>query len=574
MPGFNIQVDKDVEYDVHDKNVLYDVVAWSRARQVLNEEQSCATLLIALTGLLPDHKDYAAGYISGGSSGGKTHMRDEVILPLFALKKEWIYTTTSSSAKALIDDEDLDHAKIAMLNEMNKIPPEMMEFLKSIFGDDGGHEYSRNKPDPDSDSGFKAVKVSSDPKPFIFMLADENKMEIEAELETRMIEIKVDETEDKNMAVHDMHWGHRHLKLKDAPFEYVYDAPELRYALQQHVANIPVDTPVVLPTGEGRFDGDDWDAAAITKPMFLFSRSQSTRASRMVSSLVKASALFNYHARPTTMMEKDGEMVEHIIATREDVANIIAIRKTLMNVTHGLDEKKLAIIDAILETGGVADASGSALQATRKQIEKHVNQNKNISTIGKNEVKKLLEEMNDMYLLDIQQNPADNREYIYVYNGTETLDRPAIDAGFKTVFDPILDQPVSETIRGQQERLGAKNPSDIIMNEPEASDSPAETTDVDAKVLEHLRSFDGTTVNLSDLSGIEVEHMLGIVPVGETATQEDIDGTIMDPDNDVWPNGLSVGDVRSRINNSLSTLRSAGKWTMTEDGDTVTVTVK
>lgn len=573
-----IQVDKEPEYKLHESNVLYDVVKWSRSKQVLNEEQAAATLMVYATGFLPDSSDYGAAYITAGSSGGKTHMKDKVIDVLFALKKEWLFKTTSTSAKGLIDDPLWDDALIAALNEMNKIPDEMMEFLKSVHGDDGGHDYTRNRPDPDSESGFKSVHIGSDAKPYVFMLADENKMEVEAELATRMIEIKMDETEDKNAAVHDMHWGHKNLTLRDVEHEYIFDAPELKYALQHHIANVPLNTPVLIPTGEGRFEGDDWNAAAVTKPMFSFKRSQSTRASRMVSSMVKASAILNYHARNKVMWERDGEMVEHIVVAPEDVGNIISIRKTLMSATHGLDEKKMAVLDAIMEVGGAANREGTALQATRKQIEQAIQENKNISTMGKTEIKKLLEEMNEMYLIDITENPEDRREYLYIYHGGDSLGRPAIEDEwdhFKNVNDPIRAQQLSETIQAQQERLGAKNPADVLTADKAESsgqqtiDATADLSALETELLGMMQdTLQGAVVPAEALDAMEWEHMTGVAPLsvsGDMTTPErppqtqDTTGTIFDPQHDHW-NGHTRGEVRTEIQNAITGLQQKGLW--------------
>lgn len=599
----DISVDKTPDVELHDDNVLHDLVEYSRSKQVLNEEQTIITMLTYITGLLPDHSDYAAAIITGGSSGGKTHLKQNVIDKLFALQKDWLFDVTAGSDKSMIDHPDWDGARIAALNELNKIPDEMAEFFKSVHGDDGGMNYSRNVSDPDSRTGRTSVDIKREAKPIVFMLADENKMEVEREVETRFFDVKVDETEEKNAAVHDMHWGHKNLTLPSADTEYIFDAPKLQYALQYHVANIPVDTPVLIPTGMGMFDGDDWDAANVTKPMFTFKRSESTRASRMIASLVKASALLNYHARSTVQMEnEDGEMEEYIVAEPVDVGNAIACRRTLLTSTHGLDEKKQAILDAIIEHGSPMAQNDGALGATKKSIQQAIQDNPNIATFGKTEFKKHTEEMNEAYIIDIQDNPNDRRENIYVYEGGNALGRPNIEDEwdkFQDVEDPIRKQPIKDTIDEQQERLGATSASDAITgaqtpsegqqaidgttvpNEPESLGEAAQElsglqSDVHSLMYENLH---GEKVCIEDLDDMDYEHLL----YGETlpcvertpddclaptrpAGSADLDGTIFDATQARW-DGYNRGEVKAKIEKAVALLNDMSLWHMEDEDD-------
>lgn len=582
---------REVQREYSD-NIMEDFVEYSRSQQVLNEEQALGVLYIYLSGLLPDHSDYCAGFITGGSSGGKTHMKEKVIDKAFSLRDneedQWLFKTTSTSAKGLIDDPLWDASRIAAMNELNKIPEDMLEFLKSVHGDDGGHDYTRNQPDKESDSGFSSVHVESEAKPVIFMLADENKMVVESELDTRMFEIKVDETREKNAAVHDMHWGHENLVVDGVDHEYIWNDPELEYAIQRHIADIPVDTPVLLPTGQGRFDGDDWNASEVMKPMFTFDRSESTRASRMVSSMVKASALGNYHQRDTVMWENhEDELVEHIVAEPQDVGNLIGIRRVLLTTTHGLDEKKMAVLDAIIEKGGQANREGTALQATKKDIQDHIQQNPRVSTLNKSQLKSVLEDMNENYLIDIQENPEDRREYLYVYDGADALGRPNVQMypeKFSDVTDPIRNCPIQTTIKKQQESLGAKNPSDVLDVEVEEQvEIGGDMSDLEDEVLSLLGdTLDGKDVLAEDLESMEWEHMTGAAPLDEsggtvkaagTPTNDSKAGTIFDPNHDLW-NGHTAGQARSKIEQTITSLQQTGRWRLDDNDDgTYTVTV-
>lgn len=591
MQDFDIKPDNEPERPEEDvldsENVIADVIRHSRSKQVLNEEQTILTLLNYITGLLPNKSDFGAVVITGGTAGGKTHMKENVVEDLFKYKwAEWAYTTTSTSAKAIIDDEGWDDARFAALDEMNKIPKEMMELLKSTYADDSGFGYSRNKPDQSAKGGFTPVKLERDPLPVIFMLADENDFSVEAELGSRFMEVKVDETEDKNAAVHDVKWGHSRVTMDNSDVEYYKDETETTEALRWHIADLPVDTDVVLPTGEGRFEGDDVDFAAVAKPLFNFKKNESTRASRLVASLVKASALLNYHARPR--VEIDGE--EKIVAQPVDLANILICRKSLLVTTHDLSEKKMAILDAIIEKGGQANSEGTKLHATLEDIEDYIQNQADIARIGKNDLREILNEMDNDYIIDITDNPEDRRENLYVYGGADALGEPNIwdyYEHFGGITDPIRDQPLEETIKQQQEALGKASPTDVLKKEltmadamgPESdqatlADEQPTLSELESSVLESLHdTLDGVTMTWEEADEMDFEHMLGVAEPGTPATTDDIEGTVFDPTTDWWGGDKNRGDVKTEVSDVIARLKQRGLWKMVDEGEEVTIEV-
>lgn len=593
MQEFDIRPDNEPERPDEDildtENVIVDVIKHSRSKQVLNEEQTVLTLLNYITGLLPDKADFGAVVITGGTASGKTHMKEKVVEDLFKYKwADWAYTTTSTSAKAIIDDEGWDEARFAALDEMNKIPKEMMELLKSTYADDSGFGYSRNKPDQQAKGGFTPVKLERDPLPVIFMLADENDFSVEAELGSRFMEVKVDETEEKNASVHDVKWGHSRVKMDNSEVEYYQDESETTEALRWHIADIPVDTGVVIPTGEGRFEGDDVDFAAVAKPLFNFKKNESTRASRLVASLVKASALLNYHSRPT--VEIDGEM--KFVAQPEDLANILICRKSLLVTTHDLSEKKMAVLDAIIEKGGQANSEGTKLHATLEDIEDYIQNQADIARIGKNDLRDILNEMDNDYIIDITDNPEDRRENLYVYGGADSLGEPNIwdyYEHFADITDPIRDQPLEETIKQQQKALGKSSPKDVLEKEltledamgsgpddqAKLVDEPEELSELESAVLDGLHdTLDGVTMTWEEAEEMDFEHMLGVTERGDVPTTADIDSTVFDPHSKWWDGDKNRGDVKSEVSDVIARLKRRGLWQMDDEGDEVTISVE
>lgn len=597
--------DREVTREPHPDNIMHDIVEYSRSKQVLNEEQTILTLLIYVTGWLGSWSDYAGGVITGGSAGGKSHMKQNVVDSMFAYIDDALYSPTGFSPKAIQDDPEWDASMVAALNELQKIPDEVLEFLKSAHGDDGGFDYRRNVSDPDSESGFTAKKLTSEPKPVVFMLADENSFDVEAELRTRLVEIKVDENEEKNEGVHKMKWGHDHIELPSTDQTYIWDDPELDHMVRTHIKQMPDGIDVLIPTGDGNYPGDDWDAASVVGPMFNFKRSESARASSMIASLVKASALLNHHTRERVTIDDE----EFIVAEPTDVANIIICRETLLATTHGLTEKKFALLDAIMARGGQHSSKSTALQATKQSIIDEIQANPSIATMSKSEISELLDELDEKLIINKTDNPDDRRENLYVYDGSATFKKPDIYRHydrFKSIIDPIRDQPLEQTIEDQLEELNAKMDvgsvaEQTITGDSEASEgglsafsgdsdgSPTELSDAAEYVRERLQStIDGKWVpaRVLESNALKTEHMIGEVPV-EIETSENADGEKVEmivperqptgddrqsgplsPDNPLWDGRDDIrdhADVERVLDEAIDELASSGLLVFQKD---------
>jgi DNA-binding MarR family transcriptional regulator len=601
---------KSVDYRIDQDNFFKDVVAYSRSKQLLNEEQTVITTLIYLTGLLADDSDYTGAMIKGSSASGKCHMKQEVIDDMFVYaddKHNWLYSMTAGSEKSMFDDDEWNKTRIGALNEMNKIPDEMMEFFKSSAGDDGGFTYKRNVADPESESGRKTVTLEQDPKSIVFMLADENDMEVEAELETRLMPIKVDENREKNRGVHNVNWGHENLQIGDTEHDYIEEREDLWHAVRSHIRDIPIDTPVLIPTADSNYRGDTWDAANVVEPMLDFGQSRSTRASDTLASLVKASALANYHTRPSVGIEVDGEMVEHIVAQPSDVGNLLACRGTLLALTHGLSEKKFAIIDAIKDRGTPTDATGKTYGAELSTILDYVEEADTIASMKKREVKNLLDEMNEQYLIDKVDHPEDGRKNYYKYSPRDKLSPPNIGDDydkFSDVVDPIRDQPIEQTIDEQQEQFGAESEpianaanfmgdGEVYDGDESSSDDDSgslsdfadgessttdEYTKIEQRVAQRLqKTVDGCIVD--DDNSIQTSHMVGCSPLnreqidGETHISAERPPSTEDKTDSLYQGFDSIDEAQEKIESAIGLLAQRGVFSKesVDDGDRLVV---
>ena len=511
--------ESSTDYEVSE-NFAEDLIEFCRANHVGDERQALVAHLVYGSGLLPDWRDYQGAMITGGSSSGKTDLKRDVLEAAYDYCPERLYKTSGGSDKAVIDDEEIDEARIGSFSEIQKIPDEFLEFLKSVT-EDGGFTYGRNVADSDRESGRKTVKIERDPLPIIFTFADENEMSVEKELRTRLIEIKVDESSEINRGVHRMKWQHENLTLDSSDAEYNFADADLEHAVKAHIRDVPLDTPVVIPTGEGRFDGDDWDAAAVAEPLFSFDRSESTRASTALRSLTKASALLNHHTRPRVTI--GGE--QHIVVEPQDLGNIIDCRPVLLATTHGLTTKKFALVDAILARGGPVSGSDTALQATKDDVINYIQDSPDIATMGKSEVRDLLNELDEELIINKRDHPEDARKNIYVYDGTATFKRPNIydyHDQFADVTSPTTEQSIDAVIDTHLEQLNASMNTDVSSvkaadamhsGSSDLSSDWDSSLSADAqRVCERLQNtVDGHTV--PDPDALQVEHMVGVTPV-------------------------------------------------------------
>lgn len=609
------QTEKDVDYEIHDENFFVDFVEFSRDNQVLNEEQASVVEMAMGTGFMDDFEYYTSIIVTGGSSSGKSHMLDNVNMASLEYAQDMddlLYEMTGSSDQGGINDDEMDEARVAYFHELQKIPDEMLEFIKTV-SEDGKFIYGRSTADSDADGGFSTDKFTRDPLVVVFSFADENQAAAgkDQELRTRTVEVKVDESEDKNEAVHDMKWGGEEITLPSSEHEYIHNdqqAQDRAHAVKAHIRDAPTDVDVVIPYGNGKFEGDDWKAADVVRPMFSFARSESTRASANLAGLTMGSAMLNYHARDT-VCEACGERYGpeesqtadyecpncgedlFIIANETDVGNVIACRETLLTVTHGLDDKKFAVLDAIRERGGQASADGTAVQATKRDIIEEIQENDAIATLTKSEIEGILDELDENLIINKKDNPEDRRENLYVYDGSAVFKAPNIFDyydRFEDVTDPIRDQPIEETIAEQQESFNAKMEMGSMASADAAetaesglerfedgdSDSYGDLDETAERVAERLtETVDGYTIpaDVVEDNSLKLEHMLGVSPVEyddgyvtperEPRGDDKVEG-VMSPDE--WDEYDSFKPLEEALTEAVTTLREENILQMDE----------
>lgn len=619
----DIQVSDETKpgYSVAD-NFAENLIDAIRSDMVANESQYLLINLGYASGLFENPSNYISMKVEGSSGDGKSELKGNVDA---RWPNHWLFKTTQTSDKGLIDSPRWNQRYVAALDEMNKLPANTLEFLKSSDGDDAdedgyGFTYTRNVDEGDDGRGENVIKKQS--MPFIFLFADENSMSMDWELATRVMEIKVESDADTNEAVGAAMFDHEKVEVESKDHDYIYNFEEGKNAIDNHIANIPRpnlatmevgdDTitrkyarPVVIPYDDEKFG---WDAWRVVKPIFDFKQADSKRAANTVANLIRSSALLNYHNREIIEIGNK----EHYLAEPQDVANVLACRKTLLGMTHDLDEKKFAVIEALTDehngVGGTGPSGG--LAAPLQDIHEYIEDYANVSSLSESHLRTMLRSMADRFILNEWENEGENGAHLYEFHGGSTFGHPNLDEYpnlFDGVTDPIRDQPIHETVEQMKDELNAVSSDDLLDTDSgslmggstDSSDTSTtddtgddsegdlssfgagtddtdaiELSEVEAAVHEQLReTIDDYRITTDDgtepTAGIRVAHMVGASPVeyynddesslryvrAERPYQDgDKAGTILDPNTPLWGD-VSEGQVQSQVEAAIASLR-------------------
>lgn len=631
MDGFEIDVsDKTApDYDLND-NIAVNLVDVIRSNMVGNEQEFLALNAGYASGLSPQPSAYLQTIVRGKSGEGKTKLKQEVdsIWP-----KSWLLRTGSTSDMGLVDDNEWNRVFIGAFAEFQQIQGKMLEMIKSSSGDDSnedgiGFQHTRNVDDGDDGRTSKTIEKQS--MPTVFLFADENDANIPKELETRQMVIRVEADDGINKAVGKTMFDHNEVRVPDKEHEYNYNFDEGTKAVKDHIANIPrpiehtLDTadetvrknyakPTIIPHDESvewptnthpTYDTYGWDAFKVMEPIFNWNKTDSKRAAKAVGNHIRSWARLNYHTRETMVV---GD-TEYIVAEPQDVGNVLSYRPQLLNLTHGMNEKRLAVIEALTDdengVGGMGPNGG--LQATWMDIAEYIDEYAKIPSLSKSQLRNgrdtgVLDQMADEYLIVVHEGDGPDGAHLYEFLGGNTFGHPNIDAYgelFEAVEDPIHKRPIRETIEQFEEELAATTHissgdevADSLAPKRKKSDEDADDTDdtdggltdfadtddgndvewdeVDTKVAQRLReTMHDYRIEPSAVGMIQTSHMLGIAPTKtytddrgmeyieaeRVCEDDDMVGTMMDTSHHMWGD-KSHGQIMDRIDNSISKLR-------------------
>lgn len=590
----------DYEYELSD-NVVRDLVRYTRSRTVKNEQQFVLTTFGYISGYMSNPKHYISGVLIATAGAGKSHVKNTVV-DLF--DEDVLYDVTTGSEKSIIyDRRNWNDAMIADMDELQKPSEDIIEILKSLHGgEDESFVYKVTGGGEGADRETDEIELEA--MPYWFLYAQ---YEPDFEMWDRLLKVPVHESSEKNDGVARTHWGHSHINFGDDSKSYMFDFDEGKKALQNHIRDLPRDAWVEIPAGQEELGG--WDFYGNIKSIFDIDRSETNRVSKMISNLVRASALLNHKNRETMQISIDNDGTKQaIIAEPQDLANVMSCRETLLATTHQLDRKRRAICLAIEQVGGTQNAAPIKHPDDKpgepRSIMGYLRET-NASFVKKSQIVQMLSDLEDNGMVEKLEGAGDNGRNLYKFTSWSNLGKFQIDDEFKTLFegteDPFEDRSFIETARQINKELTPKASdfmtSDEVQSESGAAEEQGQATltggsddsvEVDLSPHEEAvhellqENLDGEVLDNLDEHDPTPKELLGVVPMGETDDAGEIDGTIFDPDHIVWSHGPDEwvempADAEQNIEKALRTLTMEGIFqtntTMSRGGQPVEMRV-
>jgi hypothetical protein len=394
----------------------------------------------------------------------------------------------------------------------------------------------------------------------------------------RLLKLPVHESESKNRAVGKMAFGHNGIHIGGEEVEYGFDFEQGKWELQQHIRILDENAPynVWLPSGD-QFGWNIWD---IVEPIFSHSRSESNRIYHMVANEIKGSTVLNYHTRRSATIGG----TEYLIATPQDVANVLRCREKLLATTHELDHKRRSVVNAIETRGGKAKEV-MGVDPIVEELEQS-----DAPSVKKSELEDIIDDLVNNYIINVHEGAGDGNEDIYESLGWDELGYARVAENrelFADVTDPIGGVPFldwhngyrAESSRDAQEMMEKGAASSSKSTTATTDDGSAtlgsygndedNTEDLDLDeteefVLDRAQLLDGERIE--DLSSVPVEAFVGLVrPNDANAVVDDPTGTPLDPEHDLWDRPRrddswiqSVQQARLQLKQAVDALIDAG----------------
>jgi hypothetical protein len=291
-----------------DKDFCELLIEYSRHNVVSNEQQMLACSLSMLTCFAPNPKEYISTFVVGESSGGKTHLQT---MCLDLMPSSVIFDLTSSSEKAMIYSEDLrynDEIKFIKFAEYQKLPHAVLEYLKSLSGDDPNFVYEVTNA-----AKGRTERMEHCKRPYSVTYAQ---VEIDHELKSRVFVIPIMENYAINRCVAAIQFGVEEVEYLGTKYD-MSECEDIEIQIRDNIsslASMPMDVNIPYPMA--------------LVDMVNHSKAVSKRHSNLIASLIKSSCRVNWVNRESF----DGKL----IANAQDIANVLVmfdlLRATMMSV--------------------------------------------------------------------------------------------------------------------------------------------------------------------------------------------------------------------------------------------------
>lgn len=229
---------------------------------------------------------------------------------------------------------------------------------------------------------------------------------------------------------------------------------------------------------------------------------------------------------------------EGVVATAQDVANVVRCLDVLRPTTHEIDQRKRAVVDAINVKREGDDVEG--LEPIIDYLEES-----DASQVNLPELENIIDDLEANYLISVDGDT-------YTANNWDALGEPNIDEHgrfFADAEDPLSGESFLDWWESRRDEVEARG--DDLFTDPELqSSSDSLGTDVGVKysivdfdvdaepwvadILSQIQSaLDGTRV--PDMSKLTFEGFIGLVgPDTSSMSNVSTAGSMLDPSHEVW----------------------------------------
>ncbi len=289
------------------EDICRKIIEYGRHHIVGNEAQFLSVILCLATAYSKRPNEYVPSFIVGELSGGKTHLQN-IAHRLFNPAHQ--HNITSASDKALIYSDalrDNDEIRIIKLGEYQKLGKPILEYMKSLSGDDAEFVYE------------VTVQGTTEriPQPKRVYTVTYAQVDIDPELESRVFVTPIVENYKINRCVAALKFGATSVEYLGHQYKFE-PCTELQNELMSSIESLgEVDMDVVIPYTYALID------------MVNHSKAVSKRHANIISSMIKASARLNWMNRDLS----DGV----IVANAQDVANILVMFDLFRATTMSID---------------------------------------------------------------------------------------------------------------------------------------------------------------------------------------------------------------------------------------------
>lgn len=442
------------------------LVRYSRSAIIGNEPQFTIQVLAGLTCYAADDSEKVSFIIMGESGGGKTHLnkcfvgepvKDGVERKIRGLlPHEHVKHMTTGSPKAMIYSDELRDASspVRFINfaELQKLEQDHIEFMKGLSGDDNAFVYEV------VDMSTGGTKVITQPKRnYALTFAQVNILD--KELQTRLLQIPIEENRLINQCVVDIKFGAKVVDYRGREYDFNRDT-DLEDHLRKRIEALGADDPVncIIPFPRA------------LRGLVNEERPESKRHAQMIASLLKSSARVNYMQRDMT---DDGD----VVVGAQDIVNVLVAYDILQSTMTGIDIVDLAIYNYLAGVGMLDDKS-NPMPKTPSEIVRRVAE-LGLTEMTQGELERRLKRLiNENFVIRVERDKAN--DYRYTVNRYKQMMTPTVDWNAvyehdsSTVIDP-LTETVYDDIRAYGSDLDRRKSSKALMIALEVDGDPKAT---------------------------------------------------------------------------------------------------